>query len=241
MMNRREDAMTTVTPAGAQAQAACPRPGAMERPVLIVFDLDGTIADSRELARQSYKHVFAQMGYGVISDELADSFNGPDADEVCRVMGVGPDRRALYDRLVDETDVALVRTVGKMFPGTDAMLAALSRRAVLAILTNGSHAYCDACIDEFGLAPLIALHSGFVSGVTKAQRIAQWERELSARRVIVVGDRCTDVQNARLAGALAVGVTYGMGSREELSDADWLCDTPDELRRACEEAIAAAK
>ena len=211
----------------------------MERPVLIVFDLDGTIADSRELARQSYKHVFAQMGYGEITDELADSFNGPDADEVCRVMGIGPDRRALYDRLVDETDVALVRTVGRMFPGTDAMLAALSRRAVLAILTNGSHAYCEACIREFALAPLIALHSGFVSGVSKAQRIAQWERELSARRVIVVGDRCTDVQNARLAGALAVGVTYGMGSREELAGADCLCDTPDEVRRACEEAIAA--
>ena len=231
--------MTTLMTNPCAAQDAGLYPGAMERPVLIVFDLDGTIADSRELARQSYKHVFAQMGYGEITDELADSFNGPDADEVCRVMGIGPDRRALYDRLVDETDVALVRTVGRMFPGTDAMLAALSRRAVLAILTNGSHAYCEACIREFALAPLIALHSGFVSGVSKAQRIAQWERELSARRVIVVGDRCTDVENARRAGALAVGVTYGMGSREELAGADCLCDTPDEVRRACEEAIAA--
>ena len=44
------------------AQDAGLYPGAAERPVLIVFDLDGTIADSRELARQSYKHVFAQMG-----------------------------------------------------------------------------------------------------------------------------------------------------------------------------------
>ena len=121
--------MTTLTANRACVQDAGLYPGAMERPVLIVFDLDGTIADSRELARQSYKHVFAQMGYGEITDELADSFNGPDADEVCRVMGIGPDRRALYDHLVDETDVALVRTVGRMFPGTDAMLAALSRRA----------------------------------------------------------------------------------------------------------------
>ena len=63
-------------------------------PALIVFDLDGTIADSRELARESYKRVFALMGFGRITDELADSFNGPDADEVCRVMGIGADRRA---------------------------------------------------------------------------------------------------------------------------------------------------
>ena len=66
----------------------------VSHPALIVFDLDGTIADSRELARESYKRVFALMGFGQITDELADSFNGPDADEVCRVMGIGKDRRA---------------------------------------------------------------------------------------------------------------------------------------------------
>ena len=114
---------------------------AAQRPVMIVFDLDGTIADSRELARLSYKRIFALMGYGEISDELADSFNGPDADEVCRVMGIGPDRRPLYDILVDQTDVELVRTVGRMFPGTGHMLDALAPHAMLAILTNGTQRY----------------------------------------------------------------------------------------------------
>lgn len=205
----------------------------MERPVLIVFDLDGTIADSRELARESYRRVFAMMGYGEITPEMADSFNGPDADEVCRVMGVGPERRALYDQLIDQTDVELVRTIGHMFPGTGRMLDALAPHACLAILTNGSQRYCEACIEEFSLAPYISLHSGFVSGVTKAQRIGMWARQLGARRVICVGDRVTDVDNARRAGAYAIGVTYGMGSREELSGADCLCDTADEVRRAC--------
>lgn len=50
---------------------------AAKHPALIVFDLDGTIADSRDMARESYKRVFAMMGYGMITDELADSFNGP--------------------------------------------------------------------------------------------------------------------------------------------------------------------
>ena len=42
----------------------------VSHPALIVFDLDGTIADSRELARESYKRVFALMGFGQITDEL---------------------------------------------------------------------------------------------------------------------------------------------------------------------------
>ena len=117
----------------------------------------------------------------MITDELADSFNGPDADEVCRVMGIGKDRRALYDELVDQTDVELTTHAwAACFPARAACSASLSDCATMAILTNGSQRYCEACIETFALSPYIALHSGFVSGVTKAQRIRQWQHELNA-------------------------------------------------------------
>ena len=214
------------------------RVGAAQRRVLIVFDLDGTIADSRILARESYKRVFALLGYGEITDEQADAFNGPDADEICRVMGVGPDKRPLYDQLIAQTDAELVRSIGRLFPGVPQMLQSLAPQACLAILTNGCEHYCDANIEVFSLSPYISLHRGYVSGVTKAQRIREWARQLDARRVVCVGDRGTDIKHARDAGAFAIGVTYGMGSREELSGADALCDTPQEVVRVCERVIA---
>ena len=211
---------------------------AEQRPVLIVFDLDGTIADSRELARVCYKRVFPLLGCGEITDEQADSFNGPNADEICRVMGVGKDKRALYDRLVDDISEELVGEIGRMFPGTESMLEALTPHAQLAILTNGSERYLNACIDSFCLSPYIGLRASFVSGISKAQRIGMWERELQARRVICVGDRGTDVANARAAGAVAVAVTYGIGTREELSGADYLCGTPAQVEDVCKKLIA---
>ena len=107
------------------------------------------------------------------------------------------------------------------------------------ILTNGSQRYCEACIETFALSPYIVLHSGFVSGVTKAQRIRQWQGETGATMVIVVGDRVTDIENARAAGAYAIGVTYGMGDREELAGADCLCDTPQEVAACCMRLIDA--
>lgn len=210
----------------------------MEKPVLIVFDLDGTLTDSAQLGRVLFKRVFEMLGYGVISDELADSFNGPSADEVCRVMGVEGEKRVLYDQLLDAIEVDLVREIGVVYPGVLSMLEALRGRAVLTILTNGSQAYCEACIREYGFAPYIDLHSGFVSGVTKAQRILAWQAENSARRVIVVGDRASDIQNARLANAYAIGVTYGMGDKEELAGADVLCDTAHEVAQECLRVIS---
>lgn len=212
---------------------------AARRPVLIVFDLDGTLTDSRELARVCYQRVFEQMGFGLISDELAESFNGPDADEVCRVMGVGPERRPEYDRLVGEICEALLGEIGRAFPGTEQMLSRLAPHAHLAILTNGSHGYCETCMRLFGFAPYIGLHSGFVRGVSKAERIGMWARELGAQRVIAVGDRATDVANARAAGAYALAVTYGMGSRDELQGADCLCDTTAQVADRCLELISA--
>ncbi|MBR2942959.1 MAG: HAD family hydrolase [Clostridia bacterium] len=209
--------------------------GAMlgEKPVLIVFDLDGTLTDSAELGRVLFKRIFEMLGYGVISDELADSFNGPSADEVCRVMGVEGEQRRLYDHLMDTIEVELVKESGVVYPGVIAMLEMLKGHAVMAILTNGTQAYCEACIAEYGFTPYIDLHSGYVSGVSKSQRMLQWQQEVDARRVVVVGDRGTDVKYAREAGAYAIGVTYGMGSREELSGADALCDTAIDVAKEC--------
>jgi len=211
---------------------------ALRHPVLIVFDLDGTLTDSAELGRELFKRVFELLGFGIISDELADSFNGPSSDEVCRRMGIEEARKPLYNSLIDEVETRLVKTIGKVYPGTMDMLRTLSQHAVLSILTNGSPVYCCTCMESYGFAPYITLQSGFVSGITKAQRIAQWKRETGAQRVIVVGDRETDIANARAAGAYAVGVTYGMGSREELSGADVLCDTTAEITAACLNVIA---
>lgn len=205
----------------------------MERPVLIVFDLDGTLTDSAELGRVLFKRVFEMLGFGVISDELADSFNGPSADEVCRVMGIEGEKRALYDQLLDAVEVQLVREIGVVYPGVIDMLEALKGRAAMAILTNGSQAYCEACVSEYGFAPYIDLHSGYVSGVSKSQRMLEWQTRLGARRIVVVGDRHTDIAYAREAGAYAIGVTYGMGSRAELADADCLCDTAHDVAMEC--------
>lgn len=60
----------------------CPQVIAGRQPTLIVFDLDGTISDSRELGRETYKRVFELMGFGRIPMSWRTSFNGPDADEV---------------------------------------------------------------------------------------------------------------------------------------------------------------
>ena len=45
----------------------------------------------------------------------------------------------------------------------------------------------------------------------------------------MVGDRLFDVVGAHANGLPAIGVTWGIGTAEELRDAERVIDTPDEL------------
>ncbi len=205
-----------------------------ERKFLIVFDLDGTVVDSCELHRRNYRRVFERMGYGYLTDEQVDRLNGPNADEICRMMGVAPERRAWYNALYDECAVGLVEEIGRMFPGMEETLRRLSEKAHLALLSNGSEAYCKANVRCFGLDRWIGRHAGFQQGVSKAERIRIWSLSLGFPPLIVVGDRAGDIATARAVGAAAVGVSYGMGSPDELKQADVVCASPADIVKACE-------
>ena len=206
-------------------------------PPLIVFDLDGTVADSYQLAVESFRWVFEQMGFGTLPLDLLESFNGPTSDEVCRTMGIGPDRRKLYDRLLTEAEQAMAARCAKPFYGTMDTLHALVGEASLCLLTNGTASYMDLTLGQFGMTDLFIRRSAYVPGRTKADWIRRWQGELRAPRALMVGDRRSDIEQAHVAGALALGVTYGMGGVEELMGADALAGDMGEVLLLCRQFI----
>ena len=58
----------------------------------------------------------------------------------------------------------------------------------------------------------------------RLERLAESIELLDPYEAIVVGDTSFDIQMGRNAGTRTCGVTYGNGSMESLSDADWLID-----------------
>ena len=86
------------------------------------------------------------------------------------------------------------------------------------------------------VAPLLE-HFGIEFAVISAPELAEPKsltverarRALGARDPVVVGDRYYDVDAARACGLRVIGVTWGIGDRDELHDADWLVERPAEL------------
>jgi phosphoglycolate phosphatase len=186
---------------------------------LVVFDLDGTLIDSRRDIAESANLLLARYGAAPL----------PDAAVVAMV---GEGARTLVTRLLEaarldtDVDLALSRFVeiyeGRLtnhtdlYPGVRETLAALRARAAMAVLTNKPQAATDRLLEHFGLTHYFI---GVIGGDTGHGRkpdpagLHALRREAGAApdETLMVGDSWVDIETARRAGTRACFAQYGFG------------------------------
>jgi phosphoglycolate phosphatase len=104
----------------------------------------------------------------------------------------------------------------------------------LAIATSKSALFAEPLLDALGLTRFFVAVAAAAADDTDDDKTAIVGRALAlldGRPVAMVGDRSFDVDAARAHGLLSIGVTWGIGSAEELraAGADRLIEEPGEL------------
>jgi len=224
------------------------RPFDPQRVRLLVFDLDGTLIDSRLDLIHSVNAMLRHLGRPELDGDLIASYVGDGAPAlVRRALGDTDDeaffRGALeyflgYYRVhkLDHT------TVYEGIPEVLALLAEPSNemqpngvQRQMAVLTNKPvHASRDI-VRALGLGDFFVCVYGGNSFTTKkpdplgARTILQ-ETGVAAAEALMIGDSAVDVQTGRNAGLWTCGVTYGFAphSLEEVPP-DVLIESPREL------------
>jgi len=193
----------------------------------VCFDLDGTLLDSHDGLTRSYAHALTALGHPLPP---------PEALRAC----IGPPLRDNFARLLGTHDVARIEeavrvfrvrydAVGwaesRLYEGVLAMLAAVGDLgARVLIATAKPQKFTDRIVAHFGLDRFVeAAYGPTLDGSLDDKRrlVAHMiERTgLLPGRAALVGDRHTDVVAATTHGMLPVGVTWGYGSRAELTEA----------------------
>lgn len=185
----------------------------------LVFDLDGTLIDSK---RDLVVAVNATRGYmrlEPLSDELVSSYVGEGMQKLIeRAMGEGITPAQIEAAMAFFLDYyhghMLDHTV--TYPGVREGLAALQERP-LAVLTNKPVKFSRAILNGLGLAGYFRQVYGGNSFERKkpdptGMNALLDEFGLKPREAMMVGDSIIDVQTARNAGTWAAGVAYGLGS-----------------------------
>lgn len=202
----------------------------------VLFDWDGTLIDSAESTFRAYSRLF--QGFG-LPFERADFERTYSPDWRRTYVGVGLPR----DRWAD-ADAEFVRLYAEAPPGllpgaADALgrLAAAGLR--LGVVTSGDRRRVEADIARTGLDGLFA---SLVCGTDLRHKkphpqgllLGLGELGVEPREAAYVGDSPEDVEMARAAGALSLGVPGGFPNREALvaSRPDVLTDSLAEAARA---------
>jgi phosphoglycolate phosphatase len=203
----------------------------------LIFDLDGTLIDSKLDLALSVNATLEHMGRAPLPHERVYGYVGKGAPRLIQQAlgpGANPDdcQRGLEYFLAYYRQHMLDNTV--TYPGVREGLAALNSLP-MAVLTNKPVRFSQLILEGLGLASYFRYVYGGNSFETKkpdpaGMAVLLRDFAIAPKQAMVVGDSEVDVQTARNAGTWACGVTYGLGS-ERLAEypPDLLVDSLTEL------------
>jgi len=211
---------------------------------LVIFDLDGTLIDSRLDLVHSVNAALRHIGRAALPDDVIASYVGDGAPILIQ--------RALGGEVVND---ALVRQGLQFFlsyyrehkldhttvyAGVKEALAAVQRTRngvprKLAVLSNKPVVPARAIVEALGLGRFFTQIYGGNSFASKkpdpeGARTLLEESGVRPEEAVIVGDSHVDVETGQNAGLWTVGVSYGFAPHTLAeSPPDVLVDTPHEL------------
>ena len=199
----------------------------------VIYDLDGTLIDSRDDLADSVNAMLARLGLPGRDPRVIHGFIGEGAERLIRrSLGAvhehrygeaAPVWREEYGRcLLAKT--RLYEGVGELLQGPP---------QARGVLTNKPGAFAGEILRGLGIETAF----GAVVGGDEAPRKPAPDGllricatlDVRPQEALLVGDSAVDLATGRAADMRVCAVTWGLGEGAALASADYLCDTPSEL------------
>lgn len=193
-----------------------------------IFDFDGVIIDSLPPVTTATNGALEAHGFTPRSAAELERFIGPPVLSVfAELTGAAQQSETVAACVATYHD--LYRSVyldqTRLIDGVPEVLAALE--LPLGLATSKAREFVAPLLEHFELG--FAVVSAPVLAEPKAETVARAQRALGAPHAVMVGDRHFDIEAAHACGLRAIGVTWGVGDRDELSGAEIVIEQPTEL------------
>lgn len=204
--------------------------------VYIIFDFDGTIADTLDLGIEIFNRIAPEYNCLPVGPEEREMFRTKKPQELFETYGVSRLKLlTLMLRIRKEMRRHVSET--KPFTGMDAALREISNSGYrMGILTSNSVENVRKFLEINNLTTLFDfIYSGrSFLGKEKVIRKLLIHEKLSKDSVVYVGDETRDIEASRAAGIPVIAVSWGLNSRDLLASLapDQIADKPEDLH-AC--------
>ena len=205
----------------------------------VLFDLDGTLSDSREGIVACFKYALGVLELDSPTDQnLERTIGSPLRESFSTLIGTNNDD--LLERAVTlyrQRFAAKGLFENNIYPGIGGALAQLQDQGCsLFVATSKPRVFAERIVAEFSFNQFFrAVYGSELDGTNADKRdlIAHILRaeSLSPADTVMVGDRAHDMLGARANDLFPIGALWGYGSREELvsAGAGKLCEEPGML------------
>ena len=207
----------------------------------VIFDFDGTLADTKKAIVVAKQDTMRKFGLDVKDEEACAATIGLTARAGFEKLYPELDDEALLDELVvayrARFDELKKQMPPERFPGVDHVLAVLEERGIMRTIATARN---KKSLFEFLADWNLEKAFPYVLAGEDTTRLKPHpdavlktlsDLSLSADQAIVVGDMPVDIAMGKSAGVLTCGVTYGNSCRADLeaAGADFVIDNIEEL------------
>jgi phosphoglycolate phosphatase len=203
---------------------------------LLIFDLDGTLIESKWDIADSVNRTLRDLTLPERSQEEIFGFVGDGVKRLLR-LAVGEESPDKYEQALQVFRRHYLRHCldrTRFYPGIEAMLAHFGHKRK-AVATNKSIEYTNVILN--GLGPqhftfVVGGDNGFGLKPEPGMLVHVMEKlGVSRERTVLIGDSTNDINGGHNAGIRVCAVGYGMGNREKMAACrpDWFIERPEEL------------
>ena len=187
----------------------------------LIFDVDGTLWDSRSLVAEGYNIQLKEEGLEhlfVTVDDLTPLFGKVMTDLADTLLAAIPaeERYDLMERCMDRENRYLKENPCHIgYPGVKETVAELSQKHRIFIVTNAQCGYAEVCMDKLGLRPYV---SGWLcfgdTGTSKGKTIRTLMEKHGIRDAAYIGDTQGDYEATVEAEIPFIWCSFGFGRPE---------------------------
>lgn len=185
----------------------------------LIFDIDGTMWDSRALVAEGYNIQLTAEGLDhlcVTAEDLKPLFGKVMTEIADALLSSIPEesRYDLMERCMATENKYLEENECRIgYPGVTETIAKLSEKYRLFIVSNSQRGYPELCMEKLGLTPYIQGHLCFGdTGTSKGKTIRTLMEKHNITNCAYIGDTQGDYEATVETGIPFIWCTYGFGT-----------------------------
>lgn len=186
----------------------------------IIFDLDGTLWDSRQTIATAWTTAVQQQGFPerTFTKEDIGRLMGLQIPEIAEKLFPEQslsERKEIMEACASVDQQHIRTTGGTLFPDLEETLAELKKKYRLFIVSNCEDGYIEAFYEAHGLEAYFEdFENPGRTGLSKGENIQLIMERNSIHSAVYVGDTQGDLDAAKHAGIPFVYAAYGFGNPE---------------------------